>query len=124
MKKIFFLTAAAATLFAACQKTEVVYNKGPQEIAMFAVNNVATKAPVTDAIFPATDKMQVVAYLADGGTADNYFAKTPFAKGAGSTWVGNPARYWPVTDATLNFLAVFGTTRIASPQEVAVAVQV
>ena len=103
MKKFFFLTAAATMLFAACQKTEVVYNEGPQEIAMFAVNNLATKDPVTSTTFPTNDDMQVVAYLADGGTAGDYFGATVFGK-TGTNWVGG--KYWPITGATINFLAV------------------
>ena len=109
MKKIFFLTAAAAMLFAACQKTEVVYNEGPQEIAMFAVNNVATKAPVENAVFPA-DNMQVAAYLA-GATADNvagagnYFEGTLFTE-SDTDGIFTGSKYWPVTSAVLNFLAV------------------
>lgn len=104
MKKFFFMAAAATALFAACNKTEVVYTDGPQEIAMFAVSNTATKAPVEGTVYP-DDNMQVAAYLASG-TAGNYFGKTMFEKGPGTTYVGDPAQYWPVTDATINFLAV------------------
>lgn len=103
MKKFFFMAAAATALFAACNKTEVVYTDGPQEIAMFAVSNTATKAPVTGTAYP-DDNMQVAAYLASG-TAGNYFNQTKFVKGTG-TYVGSPAQYWPVTNATINFLAV------------------
>lgn len=90
-------------LFAACQKTEVVYTDGPQEIAMFAVNNVATKGPVKDATFP-DDNMQVAAYLA-GDNAGNYFEGTLFTD-SNSDHVFTGSKYWPVTKATLNFLAV------------------
>lgn len=103
MKKFFFMAAAATALFAACNKTEVVYTDGPQEIAMFAVSNTATKAPVTGTAYP-NDNMQVAAYLASG-TAGNYFGQTKFVKGT-DTYVGNSPKYWPVTDATINFLAV------------------
>lgn len=103
MKKFFFMAAAATALFAACNKTEVVYTDGPQEIAMFAVSNTATKAPVEGTVYP-DDNMQVAAYLASG-TAGNYFDQTTFVKGTG-TYVGSPAKYWPVTNATINFLAV------------------
>ena len=58
MKKFFFMAAAATALFAACNKTEVVYTDGPQEIAMFAVSNTATKAPVEGTVYP-DDNMQV-----------------------------------------------------------------
>ena len=43
MKKFLVFAAAATTLFAACNKTEVVYDNDPQEIAMFAVSNVAIR---------------------------------------------------------------------------------
>lgn len=111
MKKIFFLTAAAAMLFAACQKTEVVYTDGPQEIAMFAVNNVATKAPVEGATFP-DDNMKVAAYLA-GDNAGNYFEGTLF-EDTDSDGVFTGSKYWPVTNAVLNFLAV-SEPKTASP---------
>lgn len=102
MKKFLFLAAAASMVLAACNKTEVVYTDGPQEIAMFAVNNVATKDAVTDEKFPETDNMEVAAYIVSG-TAGNYFGKTKFTKGD-TYWTGG--QYWPVSNATINFLAV------------------
>lgn len=102
MKKFLFLTVAAAMAFAACNKTEVVYTDGPQEIAMFAVNNVATKAPVADTEYMDT-QMEVAAYLASGESPQNYFGKTAFIQ-SGEVFTGS--QYWPVTDATINFLAI------------------
>lgn len=131
MKKFFFMAAAATALFAACNKTEVVYTDGPQEIAMFAVSNTATKAPVEGTDYP-DDNMQVAAYLASD-TPGNYFGQTTFVKGTGTTYVGSPTKYWPVTGATINFLAVseaktpavttitFDTTTPASAAEVVLA---
>ena len=108
MKKVLCFAAAALTLFAACQKTTVVYdNSEPQEIAVFAVNKTATKAPVADADFPDDYDMQVAAYLASGGIgteSGDYFDGTLFTKGNGDVWTGG--KYWPMSDATLNFLAV------------------
>lgn len=110
MKKVLCFAAAAMTLFAACQKTTVVYdNSEPQEIAVFAVNKTATKAPVADATFPTDYKMQVAAYLAAGGLTEDansgdYFDGTLFTKGDGTVWTGG--KYWPMSAATLNFLAV------------------
>ena len=108
MKRLLSFAAAAATvLFAACQKTEVVYdNPDPQEIALFAVNKVATKAPVSGTLYPVDYDMQVAAYLSAGGiSAGDYFDNTTFTKkDAGSTWAGG--KYWPLTSSTLNFLAV------------------
>ena len=105
MKKVLCFAAAAMTLFASCQKTEIVYNNdGPQEISFFAVNKVATKAPIDGAVFPTTDKMNVAAYLAAGGSSvGNYFGKTVFSN-SGTYWTGS--RYWPITASTINFLAV------------------
>lgn len=105
MKRFLFFAAAATMLFAACQKTVVVYdNPDPQEISFLAVNKTATKAPVDGTTFQTGDKMQVAAYLASGGTAvGNYFGKTEFAENGGY-WTGG--KYWPITASTINFLAV------------------
>ena len=113
MKKVLCFAAAMA-LFAGCQKTEIVYdNDGPQEIAFFAVNKVATKTPVAGTEYPTAYNMEVAAYLADGGTAaGDFFPKTTFTSKAQGTspetyrWTG--ARYWPITnsDFKVNFLAV------------------
>lgn len=108
MKKVLCFAAAALTLFAACQKTTVVYdNSEPQEIAVFAVNKTATKAPVAGTDFPDDYDMQVAAYLASGGIgteSGDYFDGTLFTKGTGDVWTGG--KYWPMSTATLNFLAV------------------
>lgn len=104
MKRFFFLAVAATIAFAACNKTEVVYPDGPQEISFTAVSKVATKAPVAGIGFLADDNMDVVAYLSEGGTsAGTYFSKTTFSKN-GTKWTGG--KYWPLTSSTLNFLAV------------------
>ena len=60
--------------------------------------------------------MMVTAYQveATGGAAGVYFDATPYkyqyaggaASGAGSHWGGDPARYWPLTPAYINFLAI------------------
>lgn len=110
MKKVLCFAAAALTLFAACQKTTVVYdNSEPQEIAVFAVNKTATKAPVSGTDFPEDYDMQVAAYLAAGGLTEDansgdYFDGTLFSKGNDDVWTGG--KYWPMSTATLNFLAV------------------
>ena len=107
MKKVLCFAAAAMAIFASCQKTEVVYNNdGPQEIGIFAVNKVATKAPVVDNTFLEGDDMAVAAYLVsgDGVTKGNFFDETKFQKGSGTTWTGG--RYWPISTATISFLAV------------------
>lgn len=72
---------------------------------MFAVNKSATKAPVgNDSSFPTSYDMMVAAYLAAGdATAGVYFTDKIFSHNEG-TWTGG--QYWPVSAATLNFLAV------------------
>ena len=107
MKRFFFLTVAATALFAACNKTEIVPTGEAQEISFVAVNKVATKVPVDGDTFLTGDNMDVVAYLAagDGATAGTYFTETLFTNVSGTTtWAGQ--RYWPLSDATINFLAV------------------
>lgn len=107
MKKFFFLAAAATAMLAACNKTEIVPTGDVQEIAFTSINKVATKAPVDGATFLTGDDMDVVAYLAagDGATAGTYFKETLFKNVSGTnTWSGK--RYWPLSDATINFLAV------------------
>ena len=106
MKKIFFI-AAAVMAFAACNKTEIVPTGDVQEISFVAVNKVATKAPVDGATFLTGDDMDVAAYLAagDGATPGTFFTETKFTyASATNTWTGQ--RYWPLSDATINFLAV------------------
>ena len=118
MKKVLCFAAAAMAIFASCQKTEVVYsNDGPQEIALFAVNKTATKAPVSGDDFMGGDDMTVVAYIAEGAidergqaTFGNFFGPTLFQCEQGATYyTGQPARYWPLTSSTINFLAVTET---------------
>jgi hypothetical protein len=81
MKKFLFFAASAIALFASCQKTEINYQNGPQEIALFAVNKTATKAPVANNVFLNDDNMDVVAYLSAGdGVATGgsiFFDETP-----------------------------------------------
>lgn len=107
MKRFYFLAVAATAMLAACNKTEIVPTSDPQEISFVAVNKVATKAPVDGATFLTGDDMDVVAYLAagDGATAGTFFTETKFTyASATNTWTGK--RYWPLSDATINFLAV------------------
>lgn len=111
MKQFLAFAAAAMMVFAGCQKSEVVYdNANPQEIDFSVVTNVTTKTPVTGTAFLDDDNMNVAAYLVSGATAaGNFFAGTPFVNKAGLIWHGNPARYWPITTSTINFLAVTET---------------
>ena len=107
MKRFFFLAVAATCLLASCNKTEIVPTGDVQEISFVAVNKVATKAPVDGTTFLTGDNMDVAAYLAtgDGATPGTYFKETLFTNvPETNTWAGK--RYWPLSDATINFLAV------------------
>lgn len=119
MKRFLFFAASAIALFASCQKTVVNYEGTPQEISFFAVNKAATKAPVVGTDYLISDDMQVTAYLAkvDDATAGlanstgYYFTDVTFANPdknlpspVATTWKGG--WYWPLTDATVNFVAV------------------
>ena len=57
MKKVLFFATCAIALLAGCQKTEINYDGEPQEIAFFAVNKTATKAPVTGTAFKDSDEI-------------------------------------------------------------------
>lgn len=108
MKRFFFLAVAATALLAACNKTEVVPTGETQEISFVVVNKTATKTPVTGNVFREGDDMAVAAYIVSGSaTPGNFFSETLFKKDAGETyWTGEPARFWPLTSSTINFLAV------------------
>ena len=108
MKRFFFLAVAATAMLAACNKTEIVPTGDAQEISFVAVNKVATKVPVNGTAFKEGDDMHVAAYIVAGSETDgNFFGSTHFTKN-GDNWTGNPARYWPLTTSTINFLAVTG----------------
>ena len=97
--------------FAACNKTEVVYPEGPQEISFTAVSKVATKAPVAGTTFSTDDNMRVSAYLSKAvgneTNVGNYFSDILFEGDNGTPdeyWVGG--QYWPLFPSTVNFLAI------------------
>ena len=106
MKRFFFLAVAATCLLASCNKTEIVPTGDVQEIAFTAVNKVATKVPVADNKFLDYDNMAVAAYIVKGASKGNFFEYTWFTKNSANLWSGQPARYWPLTTSTINFLAV------------------
>lgn len=106
MKRFFFLAVAATAMLAACNKTEIVPTGDPQEISFVAVNKVATKVPVTGNQFLDYDNMAVAAYIVEGTTPNDFFGYTFFERNSKNLWSGKPARYWPLTTSTINFLAV------------------
>ena len=127
MKKLF-LFSVAALVFCACSSDETVSensaaNQQPKEIAFNPLTKPNTRAAVHGTSMP-DQTLYVAAYQASA-PAGNYFAKTSFKKNylagaSGATdgvWGGDPARYYPLSAATLNFLAVTGkesTTDIGS----------
>lgn len=110
MKKFFLIAASALMVFASCSKVNINYeNDGqPQEIGVFAVNKNMVKGAVTDGTFPTNYVMMVSSYLAAGdGTAGAYFSNKEFTGSeSNSIWIWTGGQYWPVSAATLNFLAV------------------
>ena len=124
MKKVLILFSVAALALVSCAKVTDQYVGAPEsrEIAFQAVSLPQTKAAVHGTAMP-DQSIYVAAYQSAtaSGTVGNYFAETPFKKDykAGSllgvgdedgVWGGDPARYYPLSAATINFLAVTGHT--------------
>ena len=123
MKKNLFLIPVAALAFAACtnETTEYVGDTSPtaKEIAFSPLAQPNTRAAVDGTGFPTTLDMKVAAYQveATGGSAGVYFDATTFkyqyAGGASNStanasyWGAETnAKYWPLTPAYINFLAI------------------
>jgi len=120
MKKNLFLLSAAMLALGACTNDNVMeenhtINK-QKEIVFRAVTTPTTRAAVDGTVFPTTLDMMITAYqvAATGGSAGTYFDATAFkyqyaggaASGAGSYWGGATAKFWPLTAAYINFLAI------------------
>ena len=123
MKKYLFLASVAALSFTACtNETEEYVGAGSadqqREISFIPFAQKATRAAsattpaVVDGTYPDELTMQVAAYAMHGPTsswdAGGYFDKTPFNGTNANNWKGTPARYWPLSDAYVSFLAVAG----------------
>ena len=132
MKKNLFFLAVAAAALASCSNDQVVSENTttnqPKEIAFSPIAQKATRAAgaaeynaVEGTAFPQNYDMKVVAYsYVDGSNKGNYFGSAtadaaPLFKynyaggsteGTNTYWGGVPAQYWPLSPATLNFLAV------------------
>ena len=129
MKKSLILFSVAALALVGCAKVQDTYTGGPKEIAFQAVASPATKAAgaaeynaVETTAYPQNYDMKVVAYSVPvTGTAGNYFGAATsdggilfgynYAAGASTGtntyWGGKTAaQYWPLSPATINFLAV------------------
>lgn len=124
MKKHLFLFAAAAVALASCSSDDTIAESSSvgsnqqKEIAFTPLTSPQTRAAVHGTTMP-DQTLYVAAYQSAAtspATVGNYFAKTSFMKNyqggtSGATddvWGGNPARYWPLSSATINFLAVTG----------------
>lgn len=121
MKKYLFVLSVAALGFASCSNDNVIAENNttgqqPREIAFFPLSQPSTRAAVQGTAFPTTNTMEVVAYQTNPTPAVNYFAKTTFKKdGSTSVWRAWDAseeeyvpKYWPLSEAKLNFFAVSG----------------
>lgn len=122
MKKSLFLIPVAALALVACSNDEVVEQNTtqnqPKEIAFSAFATPTTRAAIDGTAFPTTLDMKVAAYQveATGGSAGAYFDATTFkyqyAGGASNStanasyWGGATAKFWPLTEAYINFLAI------------------
>ena len=109
MKKYLFLVSMAALTFTSCsdQTTEFVGDEVAQkarEITFAPVAQPTTRAAVDGTDFPEIG-MKVAAYQveATGGSAGEYFGAATFTKGT-TYWGGS--KYWPLTPAYINFLAI------------------
>ena len=109
MKKIMFLIPVAALAMTACtnETNEFVGSDQAREISFAPVAQPNTRAAVDGTAFPADLSMKVTAYQveATGGAAGVYFDATSFTKGE-TYWGGDTKKYWPLTPAYINFLAI------------------
>ena len=115
MKKLFLLVPVAALVMTACtsESTESVgaTAQQPQEISFAPLNLPSTRTTiVTGTEFPTDYNFYIAAYSASPAPGGDYFAKSEFAwTSTGTIWAGattSDKQYWPLGDATLNFLAI------------------
>lgn len=116
MKKNLFFISVAALALGACTSDNVVEENNsvnrPKEIAFQAITTPSTRAAVDGTDFPTTLDMKVAAY--DVTNTRSFFDATAFkyqyvggsASGSGSYWGGDPAQFWPLSPAFINFLAI------------------
>lgn len=103
MKKLFII-ALIIGFASACTKSSVRYEQ-PGEISLHPVTAKATKAAVTDAVYPESEKFNVWAWWADvpantplasfPSYPDLYIYKGTFQNRTGSSWGGTTPYYWP-----------------------------
>ena len=105
--------SVAALAMTACtsETNEFVGAPEAREIAFSPLAAPNTRAgdqyAVDGTAFPTDINMMVTAYQvsATGGSAGVYFDATSFAKGT-TYWEGTTKKYWPLTPAYINFLAI------------------
>ena len=122
-QNLFYISVALLGLTACSNDTvleENISSNQPREIAFTPISQNLTRAggqyAVDGTAFPTDIDMKVAAYQveATGGAAGTYFDATTFkyqyvggsSSGSGSYWGGDPAKYWPLTPAYINFLAI------------------
>ena len=113
MKKSLFMIPVAALAFSACSNDTVVSENNtvnqPKEIAFSPIAQPSTRAAVEGTTFPTGQDIYVAAYNATKSA--NFFSQTTFDEdGSTGKWKASPAKYWPLEDATINFLAYTGIT--------------
>lgn len=94
MKKFYVFAAVAIAALASCTKSEVVYNQGQQEIGFRQFTGSMTKA---GALSGFASSMGVFANI--NGTNAAYFSNANFVLQTGTTWHGDPAKYYPLQNA-------------------------
>ena len=113
-QNLFFISVALLGLTACSNDTvleENISTNQPREIAFTPLTQPNTRAAITDATYPDNQVMQVAAYSfpkTSSWAAGGYFDKTPFNGTNATSWKGTPARYWPLSDAYVSFLAITG----------------
>lgn len=131
MKKNLFFVAAAALMLASCsndvkldENIVPVGSNKQQEIAFAPLAKKAHRKPAAAADtyqyaidgtdFPHDLNMYVAAYMVEP-TAGNYFAGTQFVYNEGkANWAGATAKYWPLSECYINFLAYANVTGSAA----------
>lgn len=115
MKKILFLASLAAVAMTSCTSESNEYVGGndntPKEIAFMPLAQKATRGAnaILDGTFPTDNTMEVTCWQS-APTSRNYFTKTTFSfvDDDNDVWHASTAKYWPLSEATLNFYAVSG----------------
>lgn len=109
MKKLFLFSVAALAICACSKDEKIAENSASnqqQEIALNAFTTPTTRAALEGTDLTDNQTMYVAAYQAAPATAGNYFGKTAFTGTKAAHWKGG--KFWPLSEATLNFVAVTG----------------